>query len=201
MRNLILGQLKGILTAPLDLSSSSYLKIDPSLPLSYHNVFSNYADLLADTDILLLLLEALGGHNIPDTLLRSVSSPQRRWNADGEIQTTDAVQFGLPSELVDVLSDNTRLAQSLTSVYIKKHTLDDGTVTWSLDPLSNPQLFSNLLPEVAEFLRSVALKLLCFACPPCYEGNTTWWEALISDSINPGLLTNTCCIGPHKPRV
>ncbi|EEU39686.1 uncharacterized protein NECHADRAFT_42845 [Fusarium vanettenii 77-13-4] len=157
VRNLILGQLK-----------------DPSLPLSYHNLFVNYADVLADTDILLLLLEALGGHNIPDTLLRSVSSPQRRWNADGEIQTTDATQYGLPVELVDVLSDNTRLAQSLTSVYIKKHTLDDGTVTWSLDPVSNPQLFSNLLPDVAEFLRSVALKLLCFACPPCYEGNTTW---------------------------
>ncbi|KAI8667612.1 hypothetical protein NCS56_00898300 [Fusarium sp. Ph1] len=157
VRNLILGQLK-----------------DPSLPLSYHNLFVNYADFLADTDILLLLLEALGGHNIPDTLLRSVSSPQRRWNAAGEIQTTDAIQFGLPSELVDVLSDNARLAQSLTSVYIKKHTLDDGTVTWSIDPVSNPQLFSTLLPEVAEALRSVALKLLCFACPPCYEGNTAW---------------------------
>ncbi|RSL59333.1 hypothetical protein CEP51_013934 [Fusarium floridanum] len=157
VRNLILGQLK-----------------DPSLPLSYHNIFVNYADLLLDADILLLLLEALGGQNIPDTLLRSVNLPQRRWGANGEIQTTDATQFGLPVELVNFLSDNNRLSKSLTSVYIKKHTLDDGTVTWTIDPVSNPQPFSNLLPEVAEALRSVALRLVCFACPPCYEGNTAW---------------------------
>ncbi|RSL45018.1 hypothetical protein CEP54_014447 [Fusarium duplospermum] len=99
VRNLVLGQLK-----------------DASLPLSYHNLFVNYADLLADSDILLLLLEALGGQNIPDTLLRSVNSPQRRWEANGEIKTTDATQFGLPVELVNVLSDNNRLAQSLTVV-------------------------------------------------------------------------------------
>ncbi|KAF5004593.1 hypothetical protein FDECE_8923 [Fusarium decemcellulare] len=157
VKNLVLYQLK-----------------DPSLPLSYHNLFTEYRDVLADTDILLLLLEAFGSQDIPDALLRSVCLSQRRWNAAGEIQATDAIQFGLPAELIDVLGDHARLNQSLASVHIKKNTLDDGTVTWSVDSISRQAVIPNLLPPVAEDLTRIALTLICFACPPCYEGNTTW---------------------------
>ena len=124
---------------------------------------------------MLLLLHALGGSEIPDVLLRSVRCPQRRWNANGEIEGISATEFGLPFGLINALSDDIEYAQIVASSYITKHLHDDGTVSWSVCPEMRSFFNQALLPQTLSELGTTALKFLCFACPPCYEGNTTWY--------------------------
>ena len=64
----------------------------------------------------------------------------------------------------------------MASPYITKHALDDGTAAWSLCPDLVSVLSGTLTTQTAEELAAMALKLICFVCPPCYEGNTTWYD-------------------------
>ncbi|KAK4940851.1 major facilitator superfamily [Elasticomyces elasticus] len=62
----------------------------------------------------------------------------------------------------------------MASPYITKHALEDGSMAWSLYPEVDSFFSHSLRPQTAEELGATALKVICFACPPCYEGNTTW---------------------------
>lgn len=147
---------------------------DISPQSSFYNLFADYADVIPATDQFLLLLHGLGGTQIPDKLLQSVRSPQRRWNPNGEIESIDAVDFGIPAEVVDCLSNELVFSSAATSPYITKQVLEDGMVAWSLRPDFSSLLSQTLVPQTRDELGSTALKLLCFACPPCYEGNIEW---------------------------
>ncbi|KPM43158.1 hypothetical protein AK830_g3409 [Neonectria ditissima] len=151
---------------------------DATLPVPYHNLFAEYGDVLLDSDQLLLLLHALGGCEVPITLLESVRLPQRRWNSEGEIQRTDAKEFGLPLELCNLLSDKPRLSLAAAHSDITTTLLEDGTPAYSISSESMSALSTSLLPQTSEDLAVMALKFICFACPPCYEGNTTWSPTL-----------------------
>ncbi|KAI8192003.1 hypothetical protein K4K53_000034 [Colletotrichum sp. SAR 10_77] len=151
---------------------------DPALPSSYYNLFYDYADVLPATDQLLLLLYAYGGSDVPEALLKGVRSPQRRWNSDGEIETVTSDKFGLPTELTNLLSDDIECSRATESPYINKHGLEDRTNVWSLCS-ELAMFFSRVLtPKTMDELGNVALKLLCFVVPPCYEGNTEWSPTL-----------------------
>lgn len=150
--------------------------IDFSQSCSYGNLFLDYNDFIPPSDQLLLLLHALGGSSVPDILLTSICSPQRRWSDDGEMKTVTAVGLDLPAGLLGLLSNKTVLDQAMSSSYITKHVLDSGTVSWSLCP-NLVSFFSNTLrPQTIDELRATALRVICFSCPPCYEGNTDWYD-------------------------
>ncbi|KAH7311540.1 hypothetical protein B0I35DRAFT_357406 [Stachybotrys elegans] len=157
------------------LTLSQLCDLSPST--SYLNLFVDYSDFIPPHDQLLLLLYGLGGSEVPDTLLRSIRLPQRRWNASGEMDKMTAEEFGLPLEIVQLLSDDREFIQSTSSPHVNKHVLPDGTIAMSLSPYLMSTLSQSLLPHTIEQLGALALKLLCFACPPCYEGNTSWSAA------------------------
>ncbi|KAI1614882.1 hypothetical protein EDD36DRAFT_485226 [Exophiala viscosa] len=138
---------------------------DRSPSCSYYNLCVDFSDVVPASDQLFLVLHALGGCDIPDILLKSVRFPQRRWTMDGEISDTSAAQFGLPTELIELLSDEMGLDQNTASSYNTKSALKDVG-----------SFFSHALrPETMEELGTIALKMICFASPPCYEGNTNWY--------------------------
>ncbi|KAH6996058.1 hypothetical protein BKA56DRAFT_650812 [Ilyonectria sp. MPI-CAGE-AT-0026] len=151
---------------------------DSSLTLSYHNLFLEYGDVLPDSDQLMLLLHALGGLEVPTILFKNIRFPQRRWNIEGEIQSMDAKEFGLPPELISHLSDDSRLAQAAACPAIIQNLHEDGTVTWSLRPEPMSLFFVTLLPQTVEHLAILVLRLICFVCPPCFEGNISWSSQL-----------------------
>ncbi|KAF9876777.1 hypothetical protein CkaCkLH20_05623 [Colletotrichum karsti] len=154
------------------------LILNPSLSSSYYNLIVDYADILPASDQLLLLVYALGGSSIPEDLLKFVRLPQRRWNSEGEIESTNATAFGLPPELTSLLSDDIELSLATENPYIMKHTLNDDVSALSLSPEFAASLSRALLPKAVDELGATALKFMCFICPPCYEGNTDWSPTL-----------------------
>ncbi|RYC93862.1 hypothetical protein BFJ63_vAg3500 [Fusarium oxysporum f. sp. narcissi] len=151
---------------------------DPSFPVPYHNLFGEFTQFISAKDQFLLIMFALGGTDIPAILLKSVRLPQRRWNADGEVDKTNAAQFGLPVNLVHLLCDKVNLSEIIAGPWVPNRVLEDNTVAWSL----SPELISSFAkvltaPTIAE-LKITALKLICFVCPMCYEGNTDWSPSL-----------------------
>jgi hypothetical protein len=150
------------------------MPLDPLLPISYHNLLDDYPALVPANDQLLLVMYALGGTDIPDVLLKSVRIPQRRWNTDGEIQHINAAQFGLPPDLVDLICDESKLSDMTAEPCITSRVQSDNTITWSLCPKLTSTFADTLLAPTLEELTATALRLLCFVCPLCYEGNTDW---------------------------
>ncbi|KAF4458607.1 mfs multidrug transporter [Fusarium albosuccineum] len=142
--------------------------------LTCHNLFVDYSEFVPASDQLLLLLYALGGSNIPNQLLQSVQFSQRRWNPEGEMEVLNAVDFGLPSDLVGLLSDSGKLEQAITNPHVTSHVLHDGSVTHSLSQELLTFFSQVLLGSTVDEIGATALRLLCFVCPPCYEGNTNW---------------------------
>lgn len=155
---------------------------DKSMKSSYYNLIADYGDLLPDSDRLLLYLYALGGIEIPVALLDDLRFPCRRWNVDGEIQSIDATDFGIAPELTGFLSGDNYLARTSTTPCINKSQLNNGTITLSLSNDIVSAFSSTLVSHTMEFLNSVALKLLCYACPPCYEGKSNWYDIFPHDS-------------------
>lgn len=117
---------------------------------------------------------ALGGADIPAVLLTSVRLPQRRWNAEGEVEQTSAAQFGLPVNLLDLLCDETMLSEVMIGPCVVNRIREDNTISWSLSPNTMSSFEEALTPQTIEELETTALKLICFVCPLCYEGNTDW---------------------------
>ncbi|CAG9991149.1 unnamed protein product [Clonostachys byssicola] len=182
-----LGGIGAVFCLPLDVPFSTHedyteivqLLVSQSLtdsvaPYAYHNLFSEYPDILPDFSKLSLIIHSLGGSDVPDALLKSVRSPQRRWNPDGEIESNHSTDSGISSEILELLSNDDRLDHAATDPNIIRQTLNDGTVSWSISPEQSSLLAGVLLPETAESLALLGLKLICYACPPCYEGNTSW---------------------------
>ncbi|CAI6093635.1 unnamed protein product [Clonostachys chloroleuca] len=182
-----LGGIGAVFCLPLDVPFSTHedyteiaqLLVSQSLtdsvaPYAYHNLFSEYPDILPDFSKLSLIIHALGDSGIPDVIFKSVRSPQRRWNPDGEIESNHSADSGISSEILQLLSDDDRLDHAATDPNLIRQTLNDGTVSWSISPEQSSLLASVLLPETVESLAVLGLKLICFACPPCYEGNTSW---------------------------
>lgn len=176
---------------------SQFLDLPPSC--SHHNLFPHYSDVVPASDQLLLLLYALGGSDIPLILFTSIRSPQRRWSEHGEMATTSAAEYGLPPELIRLCGDDdeVNLKQALTeSPHITQHTNNDGIALLSLSPEMQAFFSTSLLPVTVATLDDTALKLICFACPPCYEGNTVWsasakrviWPLLDAKTARPDLI-------------
>lgn len=91
------------------------------------------------------------------------------------MESSSAVKWGLPVELIHLYSDEKRFCQAAENAYIIKSVLEDGTVAWSLRPEIQLFFSNTLLPPTRNYLGSTMLKLICFSCPPCYEGNTHWY--------------------------
>lgn len=155
------------------LTSSTYL--DPSLSVSYLNLCFEDGDILPDSDRILLLIHAIGGTDVPSTVLRSARTTRRRWAADGEIQTTNALGFGMSPDVVDFLSDEKRLSKAVSQQDVIQKVLDDGSITWSISSKRSQLFHDAIQPKVAEDLTAMGLRLICFACPPCYECNIQWY--------------------------
>ncbi|KAF5563623.1 ABC multidrug transporter [Fusarium phyllophilum] len=132
---------------------------DPSSPARYHNLFNEFTSFIPAQDQLIIVIYALGGADIPAVLLKSICLPQRRWNSDGEVDQTSALQFGLPEALVDLLCNEAKLSESLS-------------------PERMSSLREALTPRTIEVLETTALKLICFVCPLSYKGNTDWTHAI-----------------------
>lgn len=148
--------------------------VGPSLAISYHNLVGDFAPFVPARDQLLLVMYALGGTDIPDILFKSVRLPQRRWNADGEVEKTGAAQFGLPTNLVDLLCDEVQLSETTTEPWIIIRAREDNTTAWSLCPELMSNFAETLLAPTIEELETTAMRILCFTSPLCYEGNTEW---------------------------
>lgn len=142
--------------------------------LSYFNLLPDYRDLLPVSQQVLMLMAALGGSEIPVVVLKSVREPAKRWTADGEIKNINANAFGLPDELVQVLCDDDALEKAVARPEVDQKSLDDGTLVWTLAPEFTTSVSSCLSRHTEEVWASSALRLLCFACPPCYEGKSKW---------------------------
>lgn len=152
----------------------SHYTVDDSSLSSYYNLAADYADCLPDEDYVMLLLDALGGSNVPEALLKDCRLEQRRWNALGEIRKVTAADFGLPAELIGILSDDDILLKATQTPYILKSVLADGSATWSLSSDATTRLSKGLQTQTLNELGTLALKIICFTCPPCFEGNTSW---------------------------
>ncbi|KAF5250193.1 hypothetical protein FOXYS1_14929 [Fusarium oxysporum] len=151
---------------------------DPSFPVPHHNLFGELTQFIPAKDQFLLIMYALGGTDIPEILLKSVRLPQRRWNSDGEVDQTSAAQFGLPDTVVDLLYNEAMLFETIAGPYVVNRIREDKTVAWSLS-LELMSTFAEVLtPQTVEELETTALKLICFVCPMCYEGNTDWSPSL-----------------------
>ncbi|EXM20228.1 hypothetical protein FOTG_11818 [Fusarium oxysporum f. sp. vasinfectum 25433] len=155
-----------LITAQLD---------DPSLVLSHRNLLLEYGDCISPSEQGLLLLHALGGNDIPIDLLKSAKIPMRRWTNEGEIQSITASDFGFNAEIIRLLSSDERLEELSQRPEVTQQALEDGTIVWSLSPKAQEELSHRLTPQTTEDWATTALKLLCFACPPCYEGKVNWY--------------------------
>lgn len=151
---------------------------DLSPETSKSNLYGDYGDLFPDSDRVLSLLVALGGSNIPLDLLKSVREPQRRWGADGETAPVSTTEFHLSEDMVEILRDDESLARVSCLPSIQQDVLDDGTIVWSIHPEFLRSLESGLSPSTKETWESMALGLICYACPPCYEGKVNWWVSV-----------------------
>ena len=143
-------------------------------PLAYCNLVVEHAEILGKSCLSLVLLWALGGFGIPSNILESVHLPQRRWDAQGEMQHTNAAAFGIPPEFVSLLTDSDGLEADFVSCGATKQMTDDEVLVWSLPETMVQFLDNALLPATKDYLRSLALKILCFVVPPCFEGNLDW---------------------------
>ncbi|KAI9168011.1 hypothetical protein HJFPF1_04155 [Paramyrothecium foliicola] len=143
----------------------------------YLNLCNDHEELLEDSDQLHLLLQALGGSDIPVTLVRGLRHPHRRWNDDGNINTVDASTFGISSYLIDIISDDVRLDRAAERLAVEEKIDTNNITTWSLNSGSNDQS-SKLSAQTSTNLHHLALKVLAFARPPCFEGNTQWTREL-----------------------
>ncbi|KAH6891478.1 hypothetical protein B0T10DRAFT_313383 [Thelonectria olida] len=147
---------------------------DPSLPVSFYNLVVEYSDVLQGSDQVLLLIHALGGSDVPVKLLDLVRVPKRRWTLEGEIENTSAADFGLPLDLVTLLSGGTYKTETIARPELTENALEDGTPTWSISPETTRLLSGILSPRTEEHLASIVLSLICFVSPPPLEGNTSW---------------------------
>ena len=135
---------------------------------------SDYSDCFLPSEQGLLLILALGGSNVPVDLLKTVKIPMRRWTDGGEIQSIAATDFGFSPDLVTALSNDEVLSQLGQRPEVAQQSLEDGTVTLSLHPQAQQEISERLSPQTIEDWATTALRLLCFACPPCYEGKVNW---------------------------
>ncbi|KAG8669371.1 hypothetical protein FPOAC1_008765 [Fusarium poae] len=147
---------------------------DSSLNLSFRNLLLEYGYCFLPSEQGLLLLHTLGGTEVPVDLLKSVKIPMRRWTNEGEIQSISAIDFGLSSDLVTVLSSDDAVSQLQQRPEVTQKPLEDGAVTLSLHPQAKETIASRLSPQAVEDWETTALRLICFACPPCYEGKVNW---------------------------
>ncbi|OAA65305.1 Cation/H+ exchanger [Niveomyces insectorum RCEF 264] len=156
------------------------------------SLYSGYGDLFPAADRLLLLLDTLGGKNIPADLLRALQHPRHAWGADGEVNIVSPEEFGIVPEIV-ALGEERVIMQAISrgKVIIQK-VLSDGTVALSsndgsprtvlTDNLSlstrpqTPPSSSASSPSSSPAVtgNAWALQVLCYACPLCYEGKAQW---------------------------
>lgn len=94
------------------------------------------------------------------------------------MENASAYELDIPAGLIDLLSSQTELSRAMASPYIIRNVLEDGSISVSLNPQLGAFFSNSLTPQTMHELETTALKVICFACPPCYEGNTYWYDYL-----------------------
>ncbi|KAF5648567.1 mfs multidrug transporter [Fusarium sp. NRRL 52700] len=151
---------------------------NPTSSARYQNLFNKFPSFVVAQDQLHLVIYALGGTNIPAVLFKSIRLPQRRWNDEGEVDQTSAAQSGLPKTLVHLVCDEAKLSEAIACPYGVEQVQEDNTIAWSLSAERMSTLQETLTPQTIEVLEAAAMKLICFVCPLCYEGNTDWTHVI-----------------------
>jgi hypothetical protein len=124
---------------------------------------SNQPDRLSDTDYLALLFYPLGDSEIPHVLFERARSPQPRWTECGLQGQVTALEAGLDQRLVNLLSDETRLIQTIRKLdpLSKLSTSTNGP--WSCSVANSSK--TNLCRSVTEHARGEwSLKILNWIC-------------------------------------
>jgi hypothetical protein len=98
----------------------------------------------------------------------------RRWSSDGEVRGTSATDFGFSADLIALLSNDDQLSRVGQRPEVTQHALEDGTLVWTIHPDAQKGIANRLSPQTVEDWANIALRLICFACPPCYEGKVNW---------------------------
>lgn len=170
------------------------MRLIESLPqLSHCNLVIEHADALPASCLVLLLLYSLGGLDIPSVVLEGVRSPQRRWSAQGEMEATAAAEFGIPARWIDILHDSAVLEGALVESQAVKQVTDDKIVRWSVSEETRQILDAALIPSTKEYLGGLALRVLCFICPPCLEGNLDWLVQYPAAAFFSNEVLQVCC--------
>jgi hypothetical protein len=124
---------------------------------------SNQTDYLSDTDYLVLLFHSLGNSTIPYVLFERTKSLQFRWTECGGQAPVEALTAGLDQRLVSLLSDETRLIQTIQELDPTSNLSTSMTSAWSC------QVKYSLTIKLCQSLskqarREWSLKLLSWIC-------------------------------------
>ncbi|PVH90945.1 hypothetical protein DM02DRAFT_664503 [Periconia macrospinosa] len=115
---------------------------------------------------LILLLHALGGSLIPESMFLRAQLPQPRWNNSGAECRLTGPEAGLDQPLVDILSDRDRLLQTIRALepFVKSSTTN-GSRTFSLQSQFQSRISQFLNDQDKEKWSIKALKWVCFVFP------------------------------------
>ncbi|KAH8587626.1 hypothetical protein B0O99DRAFT_677972 [Bisporella sp. PMI_857] len=121
----------------------------------------------SDSDYLLLLFHPLGGCEIPYALIERAQSRQYRWSKDGHQTQMTALEAGLDQQFVDLLSDETRLTQTIHKLdpLLKLNTSTKGSWTCSIQSELKIKLSQSLNEWTREEWAIKLLKWICFTFP------------------------------------
>jgi hypothetical protein len=113
------------------------------------------------------MFHSLDSCEIPYTIFERVRSSQYRWTNDGDQIKITALEAGLDQRLVDLLSDETRLTQTIHKLepLVKLNTSSKGSWTCSIDNQLKIKLSQSLSEWTREEWAIKFLKWICFVFP------------------------------------
>ncbi|KAF4969791.1 hypothetical protein FZEAL_10165 [Fusarium zealandicum] len=119
-----------------------------------------------DASILLVLVSFLSPYDkIPLELLVRGSTARKRWTAEGEIESVEAIQAGLSADLIDILSDVQRLGSAFGELYQLSAVWKHPDETYHLNEDISARIHRGLSPENLLFWRQQALIVVYRAIP------------------------------------
>lgn len=121
-------------------------------------------------------------YEITHDFLRRGGSPRKRWTPDGGIEDADAIKAGLSPELTDLLSDSSRLENTLSvlsSTVLKKS--DQG---YFIDAEASTRTHQDLPTEATTFWKTQALIVAYRACPWKYLEPTSVFSSVSGNHIH-----------------
>ncbi len=121
----------------------------------------------SDSNYLLLMFHFLRNCEIPYKLFERVRSSQYRWTNDGDQTRITALEAGLDQQLVDLLSDETRLTQAIDKLepLVKRNMSTEGSWTCSIHSQLKLRLSQSLSEWTKDEWAIKFLKWICFVFP------------------------------------